>query len=213
MFTGIIEKLAPITQLDHSKGLTPVNSDELRFVVQTGYKDLDMGESIAINGVCLTVSEILPEVGQAVFYLSAETLARTNLKEVKVHSSVNLERAMRVNARLSGHIVQGHVDGVGKLLKSQADGEGHLLEFEIPGSLSNYIVEKGSICLNGVSLTVNRLETEKTRSIVHITLIPHTWENTNFRELKPGALINVEVDVLAKYVEKLCHPYLASKAH
>lgn len=189
MFTGIIEKLAPITQL------SPKN-DELKFVIATSYPDLELGESIAVNGVCLTVAEIHPSKNEATFFLSQETLSRSNLKEVKQGAKVNLERAMKANARLSGHIVQGHVDGVGKLLKSERNGDAHLLEFEIPQTLCPYIVEKGSICLNGVSLTVNQIEDQK----VYITLIPHTWENTNFKELKAGALINIEVDVLAKYV-------------
>lgn len=202
MFTGIIEKLAPVEQISPSQ-----KGAELKFVIQTGYDALELGESIAVNGVCLTVAEILPD-SRAVFYMSAETLSRSNLGEVKTQQSVNLERAMQANARLSGHIVQGHVDGVGSLLSTEKQGECYLLEFSIPANLSRYIVEKGSICLNGVSLTVNRIQAREGSAQVSITLIPHTWEHTQFNELKPGAAINIEVDVLAKYVEKLCQPHL-----
>jgi riboflavin synthase len=127
---------------------------------------------------------------------------------LKPGSRVNLERAMRADTRLSGHIVQGHVDGLARLHRVEEQTECHLVEFDLPASLSRYCVEKGSIALNGVSLTINRLEPRADGARVFITLIPHTWTHTSFSEFQPGDPINVEVDVLAKYVEKLCQPYL-----
>jgi riboflavin synthase len=208
MFTGIIEAVAKV------QSATPAPEGASRVLLRTPWKaqDIALGESIAVNGVCLTAAEITHTDNQSadvLFFLSAETLTRSNLSLLKAGTKVNLERALRADARLSGHIVQGHVDGLARLSRVEEQAECHLVEFDLPSSLSRYCVEKGSIALNGVSLTINRLQALADGGArVFITLIPHTWGHTSFSEFKPGDPINVEVDVLAKYVEKLCQPYL-----
>lgn len=204
MFTGIIQNVAHLTQIEPLSG-----AKHLR--VATGFKDLEPGESIAVNGVCLTVTEY-DAAGSALFFVSPETLAKTNLGNLVVGVRVNLERAVTLGTRLSGHLVQGHVDGVGRLKSVEKQGTGssesYVAHFEIPARLARYCVEKGSIALNGVSLTLNSLETSGNSALASITLIPHTWAHTQFGEAKPGDPVNVEVDVLAKYVEKLGRPYM-----
>jgi riboflavin synthase len=207
MFTGIIETVANV------QSVTAAAEGACRVLLRTPWKaeEIALGESIAVNGVCLTAAEIThaePHLSDVLFFLSAETLSRSNLGLLKTGSRVNLERALRADARLSGHIVQGHVDGLARLSRVEEQAESHLVEFDLPSSLSRYCVEKGSISLNGVSLTINRLQPLTQGARVFITLIPHTWAHTSFSEFKPGDPINVEVDVLAKYVEKLCQPYL-----
>jgi len=163
-----------------------------------GTGKLAEGESIAVNGVCLTAKDITTETFAA--DLSPETLERSSLRTLKAGSRVNLERAMTPAARFGGHIVQGHVDGVGTLaaLDPLPDGN-YWLAVDIPAELERYVVWKGSITLDGISLTVARLDGLR----VGVAIIPHTYENTNLCGLKPGDPVNVECDVLAKYVEKL----------
>jgi riboflavin synthase len=193
MFTGIIQNVAQITRAER----TP---ESLKIAIKNGFNDVQLGESIAINGVCLTATEVSTELD---FFIGYETLKRSNLKNLKVGTRVNLERALLASDRLSGHIVQGHVDGEARFLNAQLRDDCWDARFELPASLSKYCVEKGSICLNGVSLTIASIQ----NSEISIMLIPHTWEHTNLSQLKSGDLVNVEVDVLAKYMEKLCQPY------
>jgi riboflavin synthase len=157
--------------------------------------------------------------GQAEFFVSPETLSRTNLGRLKPGSRVNLERALSLRDRLSGHFVQGHVDGLARWVSARASSDGQSFEasIEVPAAQARYVVEKGSIALNGVSLTVNSLARESSGALtIGITLIPHTWSNTNFPDLKPADPVNVEVDMLAKYVESLCqspsHPLPTTQA-
>jgi riboflavin synthase len=200
MFSGIIERVAKVTKAAQENGA-------LQCTVATGMSDLSLGESIAVNGVCLTVAKFEKD-GAADFFASAETLARTNLDKIVTGSHVNLERAVSLNTRLSGHMVQGHVDGKAILTSIIPEDGAYRLAFDLPQSLSKYCVEKGSICLNGISLTINGLTEQKNGDTqVAITIIPHTWEHTNLYAAKVGDAINVEVDVMAKYVERLCQPY------
>jgi riboflavin synthase len=156
--------------------------------------------------VCLTVASLAG--GHADFFASAETLARTNLDAIAVASKVNLERAVSLNTRLSGHMVQGHVDGKGTLASITAEQGAWKLTVDLPASLSRYCVEKGSITLNGISLTINTMQDHADGHLtIGLTIIPHTWEHTNLHAAKVGDAINVEVDVMAKYVERLCQPY------
>ena len=173
-------------------------SQALGGVPGTGAAKLQLGESIAVNGVCVTARDITAKSFAA--DLSPETLERTDLGSLKTSSEVNLERAMTPSTRFGGHIVQGHVDGVGKLaaLDPLPDGN-YWLSVEVPAELERYIVWKGSIALNGISLTVARLEGNR----LGVAIIPHTYENTALRTLRPGDPMNVECDVLSKYVEKL----------
>lgn len=201
MFSGIIERLERVKAVSHK-------DQTLVLVVETIFDDLELGESIAINGVCLTVTDYTQ--GQtATFFVSSETIERTNLGALTAGDLVNLERAVRLETRLSGHLVQGHVDGIATLTSSTPDGDQYLLEFSVPASLGRYCVEKGSITLNGISLTLNSVtpEPDQTCSIT-ITIIPHTWEHTNLHAAGIGDKINVEIDIIAKYVETLCQPYL-----
>jgi riboflavin synthase len=197
MFTGIIQKVAVITRSEQS-------AESLKIAIKNDLpKDthgVQLGESIAINGVCLTVTEVGDELD---FFVGYETLARSNLKNLEVGTKINIERALLAGERLSGHIVQGHVDGEARFLKAEFRDGSWDARFELPSSLSKYCVEKGSICLNGTSLTIAMIQNND----ISIMLIPHTWDHTNLSALKSGDWVNVEVDVLAKYMEKLCQPY------
>jgi riboflavin synthase len=200
MFSGIIDKLGFVKRAVHDGGA-------LSCRIATGYGDLALGESVAVNGVCLTVASF-GAAGEADFFASAETLARTNLDAIRDGVKVNLERAVSLNTRLSGHMVQGHVDGKAVLKSVEAHAGAWKLLVRVPKDVSRYCVEKGSITLNGISLTINALEDNQNGCVIGLTIIPHTWEHTNLHAAKVGDLINVEVDVMAKYVERLCLPYL-----
>lgn len=201
MFSGIIERLERVKAVSHK-------DQTLVLVVETIFDDLELGESIAVNGVCLTVTEYTQ--GQcATFFVSSETIARTNLGVLAAGDVVNLERAVRLETRLSGHLVQGHVDGMATLTSMVPDGDQRCLEFLVPDNLGRYCVEKGSITLNGISLTLNSVTPEPNQNCtITVTIIPHTWENTNLHAVSIGDKINVEIDIIAKYVETLCQPYL-----
>ena len=200
MFSGIIERLSKVKQ-------TAKQDSTLILTVETGYPDLELGESIAVNGVCLTVVEFDPD-GLAKFFVSAETIDRSNLGHLMDGGFVNLERSVRLETRLSGHLVQGHVDGKARLSHVTPQDGANLLELTMPRSVARYCVEKGSIALNGISLTLNAVEDHPDHTLIRITIIPHTWEHTNLQHLTPGTDVNVEVDVMAKYVERLCQAYL-----
>lgn len=194
MFTGIIEELGTVASLEP-------RGDGARLTVQcsTVLSDLLEGGSIAVNGVCLTALGIKPEGFSA--DLAPETLSRSNLGRLIAGSRVNLERPVTPATRLSGHIVQGHVDATGELVGLDALGEGNWwLRVRLPEQLDRYLVEKGSIALDGISLTIAKLEPGP---VVHVTIIPHTYTHTSLGTARIGDRINVEVDVLAKHVEKL----------
>jgi riboflavin synthase len=200
MFSGIIETLAPVT-------LAAPSGASLEIELESGWRDLSLGESIAVNGVCLTVTRF-DETGRARFFISPESLARTTLGRLAAGDKANLERAVTLDTRLSGHLVQGHVDGLARLVERvEADGAWRHV-FLLPAALGRYCVEKGSIALNGISLTINGLEDREDGVAVLVTIIPHTWNHTNLHALATGDDLNVEVDVMAKYVERLCLPYL-----
>jgi riboflavin synthase len=200
MFSGIIEKVAAVHSAKHQSGT-------LILELATGYEDLGLGESVAVNGACLTVTDCTPE-GLARFFVSPETLERTNLGDLQAQSPVNLERAVRLDTRLSGHLVQGHVDGMATLAASEPEADTYRLEFALPDSLARFCIEKGSIALNGISLTINGITpAPEDTSRIAITVIPHTWRHTNLSALRVGDPVNVEVDLIAKYVERLCQPY------
>ncbi len=198
MFTGIVEKLGTAREVSRT-------AEGLHVWIDTGFPDLTLGESVAVNGVCLTVAEfrpssLHPQMGPEVrFFLSSETLNKTSHGALAPDQRVNLERALPANGRLSGHWVQGHVDGVGKIAEIRPIDECFHLTLELPNSLLKYCIQKGSICVDGISLTINEL----TSSGVELMIIPHTWENTHLQHLSQNANVNIEVDVLAKYVERL----------
>ncbi|OIO02496.1 MAG: riboflavin synthase [Elusimicrobia bacterium CG_4_10_14_0_2_um_filter_56_8] len=181
MFTGIIESVQPVKS---------VSTGKLEVQLPAGW-ELAGGESVAVNGACLTVTEFKP--GLAVFAMSPETAERTTLRRLKAGAPVNLERALAVGSRLGGHFVTGHVDGTARLLSVRNDGNSVVLEVEkAAGAL---MAEKGSVALDGISLTVYDISGTSFKAAV----IPHTWENTALKTLKPGSMMNIEYDILGKY--------------
>jgi riboflavin synthase len=196
MFTGIVEELGEVTGRESL-------SDAARLVVRGPVVTADAGhgDSIAVNGVCLTVAELLPD-GQFSADVMAETLNRSNLGELVVGSRVNLERAAAVNSRLGGHIVQGHVDGTGVVAARTPSEHWEVVRIKVPASVARYIVEKGSITVDGISLTVSGLGAEPT-DWFEVSLIPTTRQLTTLGNAPVGTQVNLEVDVIAKYVERL----------
>ncbi|HEY3996714.1 MAG TPA: riboflavin synthase [Mycobacterium sp.] len=199
MFTGIVEELGEITRRD-------VLVDAARLTIRGPVVTADAGhgDSIAVNGVCLTVAELLPD-GQFTADVMAESLNRSNLGELQVGSRVNLERAAAVNSRLGGHIVQGHVDGTGQVVAREPSENWEVVRIEIPTAVARYVVEKGSITVDGISLTVSGLGAGP-RDWFEVSLIPTTRELTTLGSAPVGTQVNLEVDVIAKYVERLLSP-------
>lgn len=193
MFTGIVEETGNVIALDaHPTGA------RLRVRSSIVVEDAREGSSIAVNGVCLTALDVTSDSFAA--DLAPETLRRTNLGDLKPGSLVNLERPLLPTGRLSGHIVQGHVDGTGELVSYEALGDDNWwLKIRVPGELDRYLVYKGSVAVDGISLTIASLE----NCIMGITIIPHTDEMTSLGRYRPGDRVNIECDILAKHVEKL----------
>ncbi len=192
MFTGIIEE----TGIINGFKLTAVGA-ELVVNCNKILDDIKIGDSIAVNGVCQTVIKF--DKKSFTTELSKETLNVTTFSNTKIGAIVNLERALKLSDRLGGHIVSGHIDGVAKLISINKNAEFYTLNFEIEERFTKYIVKKGSITINGISLTVSNIENAQ----FEIAIIPHTFKNTNLTTLKVGDIINIEIDVLAKYMEKL----------
>lgn len=201
MFSGIIEKLGQVRSAVLADG-------NLTLDLETGFADLELGESVAVNGTCLTVVTY-DATGLAQFYASPETLARTNIGTLRAGMRVNLERAVSMATRLSGHLVQGHVDGLARLDAIIPEAGAYRIALSLPQDLARYCVEKGSVALDGISLTLNNLKDLAGGGCqIYLTIIPHTWTHTNLQFRQPGDLLNVECDVIAKYVERLCKPSL-----
>ncbi len=191
MFTGIIEEL----------GTVAASGTRLVVNCTTVLEDAHEGSSIAVNGVCLTALDLTR--GSFAADLAPETLARTNLGDLRPGSRVNLERPVTPVTRLSGHIVQGHVDATGELIALDELGDGNWwLKVRVPPALDRYLVHKGSIAVDGISLTIATLDAD----LLGVTIIPHTYANTTLGTRRPGDRVNLEVDVLAKHVEKLLRP-------
>ena len=193
MFTGIIQAVGRV------KALTPVGGDVTLTVETRGLDmaDVQLGDSIAVNGICLTVTRFDTQHFQA--DMSGETLRRTAAGQWKTGTPVNLEKALLPTTRLGGHLVSGHVDGVGQVITRRQDARSIYLEVKAPDELARYLAEKGSVTVDGVSLTVN----EVNGAVISLNLIPHTAERTNLEEWQVGAQFNLEVDVLARYLERL----------
>lgn len=193
MFTGLIEEVGRIQQVENGGG-----SSRLTVTAKIA-RELKKGDSVAVSGVCLTAVE----VGRKSFAadLAQETLARTSLSRLRKGALVNLELPMKSGARLGGHVVQGHVDGVGQVLSLEKikGKDDYWLRIALPTDLQRYVVEKGSIAIEGISLTVAKIEDDE----ISVAVIPHTYKVTNLSSLKIGDSVNVEVDVLAKYAEKM----------
>ena len=193
MFTGIIEGVGRLAA-------TEARGGDVRLRVDVGslpFEHVQLGESIAVNGVCLTVVEFDDRHFQA--DASTETLSLTTLGQLVVGAPLNLERAMRPTDRLGGHLVSGHVDGLGKVLSIHEDARAQRWRFAAPAALLRYIAKKGSICVDGVSLTVNEVDAEG----FEVALIPHTVSHTAFAATGVGDAVNLEIDLVARYVERL----------
>jgi len=193
MFTGIIEAAGAVKRLE------PMGGD-LRFVIDSGsldMSDVQVGDSIAVNGVCLTVIEF--DSGTFSADVSNETISLTSLNALKAGSAVNLEKAMLPTTRMGGHLVSGHVDGLGTVVNKSGDARSIRLEIEVPVELKKYIAVKGSICIDGTSLTVNSVDNR----IIGLNIVPHTQERTVIQYYSKGTKVNLEVDLVARYLETL----------
>jgi len=190
MFTGLIEEIGTINRIDHISG-----GFRISVTAQKILDDLAVDHSVALNGVCLTTVTL----GDNGFSAEAvgETLEKSTLSHLRTGDPVNLERAMRLSDRLGGHLVQGHVNGIGKIFRFQQRGNNWFLEVDLPGELTRYIIPEGSIALDGISLTVARMDGTR----VGVSVIPHTYQNTVLKFRKAGDAMNVETDFFARYIE------------
>jgi riboflavin synthase len=201
MFTGIITGLGHITNV-HPLGDDASHGKRLTITTPAGYlDDVGLGDSIAINGACMTVTSFDAARGTFTIDVSAESLDKT--AGLATLGGVNLEKALRANDRLGGHLVSGHVDGIGTVTVFEATGESWTLRIDVPPSLARFLAYKGSITVNGVSLTVNRVTDHAGGCEISINLIPHTLENTALGQLEPGVSVNLEIDLIARYVERM----------
>ncbi len=192
MFTGLIEEIGTLRKIQSIAG-----GRRLFVNAKTILNESKVGDSIAVNGVCLTVVQKEPYG----FWVEAvgDTLQKTTAKNWQVGEKLNLERALRLSDRLGGHLLQGHVNSAGRVRQLKPLGKNYFLQIEVPHKLLRYFIEEGSIAIDGISLTIARLE----RALVGISIIPHTFKNTNLSYRHPGDAVNIEVDVIAKYVERL----------
>jgi len=194
MFTGIVEGIGKVKKISKS----PKNRSAIQMIVDLGKHGIGLktGQSVALNGVCLTVTK-LSNTG-CIFEMIDETTKRTDLGNLKPGGIVNIERSLKVGARLEGHFVLGHVDGVGKIKKIQKKPKEVIIWFEVPKNLSKYVVKKGSIAIDGISLTVVDIK----NNLASVCLIPHTIQVTNFKTKNIGDKVNIETDILGKYILK-----------
>ena len=192
MFTGIIKDLGRVVDVE-----TDADGQRLRIATDWETASFELGESIAVDGVCLTVTDV--DEGGFGVDVSPETLERTNLEELEADDEVHLERALRVGDRLGGHFVQGHVDGVGTVRSRERDGDAWRIVIEAPDSVARWLVSKGSIAIDGVSLTVNEVDERR----FGVAIIPHTADKTKLATYEPGDRVNLEADMLGKYVGRL----------
>jgi len=199
MFTGIIETVGKVTGIDRV-------GESVRLTVAAGRiaEDVHIGDSVAINGVCLTVTSVA-QAPQISFDAVYETMRKTALGTLQVGDAINLERSLSVGGRLGGHIVQGHVDGTGRIASIRPVGNSWFIYIDAAPELMRYIVTKGSVAVDGISLTV----AESADRTFSLSIIPHTWENTTLHEKRAGDPVNIECDIIGKYVEKMLGGYIA----
>jgi riboflavin synthase len=201
MFTGIISGVGSIDAV-HALGSTPAHGKRLTITCPAGYlDDVGLGDSIALNGACMTVTTFDAAHHQFTIDVSAESLGKT--AGLDATGPINLEKALRANDRLGGHLVSGHVDGIGTVSHFAQVGESWELRVTSPTELARFFAYKGSITINGVSLTVNRVDDHPQGCDVSINLIPHTVQNTSLHALQPGNRVNIEIDLIARYVERM----------
>lgn len=192
MFTGIIEEVGEVKRISSISG-----GKELCIKTNSILSDSKVGDSISVNGVCLTITKILG--GEFFTDAVGETLIKTTIGKLSVGDKINLERAVSLNQRLGGHLVQGHVNAVGRISEVVKLGENYSVTVLFPKELDKYIIHEGSIAVDGISLTIAKIVDNK----FSVSVIPHTWKETNLSYKRTGDLVNIEVDVIAKYVEKL----------
>jgi riboflavin synthase len=199
VFTGLVEEVGHVSSI--GKG------EMLRLSISAGRvsEGIRAGESVCVNGACLTAGEV--DGGTLTFFAMPETLKRTALGDLAVGSPVNLERAMSAGSRFGGHIVQGHVDGVGEVLGVRSEGDAEVWEFGAPEAVLRYCVQKGSICVDGISLTIVSIG----EGTFTVSILPQTRANTNLEELGAGSRVNLEADIIGKYVERLLEPRLVGR--
>lgn len=199
MFTGIIEELGTVGAMDR-------RSDSIRLTIEAKkvLEGTQLGDSIAVNGICLTVTSLGPSYFTA--DVMHETMRRTGLADVRSGSQVNLERALAVGSRLGGHIVSGHIDGVGRIVSITTDGIAKVIRIGIPSKMAPFIVEKGSIAIDGISLTVAAV----TPDSFTVSIIPHTMANTTLLTKREGSIVNLETDMIGKYVHNFTVDYTKS---
>jgi len=193
MFTGIVQSLGEIS------ALVPTGED-MRLSIscaEMGMDDVALGDSISINGVCLTVTEL--QATEFCAYVSGETLSCTTFAQLQVNDRVNIEKALLPTTRLGGHLVSGHVDGIATVVSTEDDAKSRRIRFSVPQDLSRYIAAKGSVCVDGVSLTVNVVEADQ----FEVNIIPHTLQQTVIGNYKAKMQVNIEVDIIARYLERL----------
>lgn len=196
MFTGLIETEGIITRVERVSG-----GAQLEVYAPEFGRDMALGDSIAVDGACLTVARFIR--GAFVADVSEETLAKTTLGGLQPGGKVNLERALRLSDRLGGHLVSGHIDGIGRLLLRHPAGNSTIYQFQVPGSLMHYVLPKGSIAVDGISLTVAKIRGESFAAAV----VPHTEETTTLKQKPIGAPVNIEIDMMAKYVRRFVELY------
>lgn len=191
MFTGLVEAVGIVREIE-------TRGEQARLVLDIPFAaELIIGDSVAANGCCLTIADLTAT--SAAFDLLAQTLRVTSLGGLAAGSSVNLERAMKVGDRFGGHFVQGHVDATGAITRLEPSGQDHIVAVSLPSEIARYCVEKGSLSVDGISLTIAGL----TESEAVFWITPHTWEHTHLHAARPGQLVNLEADMIAKHVEKL----------
>ena len=201
MFTGIITGVGHITRIE-DLGDTDAHGKRLHISTPPGYlDDVGLGDSIALNGACMTVTSFDATAQQFTIDISVESLSKTS--GLDATGTINLEKALRAHDRLGGHIVSGHVDGIGQVNRFEMVGESWLLQIQIPPELAKFLAYKGSITVNGVSLTVNKVQDNEGGCVIDINLIPHTIENTALGQLKAGSQVNLEIDLIARYCERM----------
>ncbi|MEI6576675.1 MAG: riboflavin synthase [Bacteroidota bacterium] len=201
MFTGIVEALAKVVAIEKDRG-------NVHFTLQASItKDLHIDQSLSHDGVCLTIVKVFPELGQYVVTAVQETLDRSNLSTWLEGTEVNLERSMKMDGRFDGHMVQGHVDQTARCIKVEEPEGSWKYFFEYDAEKGNITVQKGSITVNGTSLTV----VDSGKDFFSVAIIPYTFDHTNFHNFKPGSIVNLEFDVIGKYIAKIMQRYLEDK--
>jgi riboflavin synthase len=196
MFTGLIEDIGQVSALERRAAAAV-----LTVTAALPAAEIAIGDSIAVNGACLTVTAI--REASLSFDVSPETLAGTTISSLRAGGSVNLERALRLGDRLGGHIVTGHIDCVGRLVRMGESSGNHVLEFSLPAANARYLISKGSVTINGISLTVNTVGSDR----FSVNIIPLTWSSTTLSGLRTGDDVNLETDIIGKYVERLTAPW------